>query len=81
MFLFEDGLKEAQWADVSPLLKNFNAQWRLAADARSASKQRVYVNKIQGYLFSLKYLPEIFMESVKANVNSLLMCHTTKGLT
>ena len=27
--------------DVSPLLKYFNAQWRLAADARSASKQRV----------------------------------------
>ena len=28
--------------DVSPLLKYFNAQWRLAADARSASKQRVF---------------------------------------
>ena len=40
-FLFEDGLEEVQWADVSPLLKNFNAQWRLAADAHSASKQRV----------------------------------------
>ena len=40
-FLFEDGLEEAQRADVSLLLKNFNAQWRLAADARSASKQRV----------------------------------------
>ena len=45
LFLFEDGLEEAQWADVSPLLKNFNAQWRLAADARSASKQRVLVHK------------------------------------
>ena len=35
--------------DVSPLLKYFNAQWRLAADARSASKQRVFL-----YLMSLQ---------------------------
>ena len=43
-FLFEDGLEEAQRADVSLLLKNFNAQWRLAADALRASKQRVLIN-------------------------------------
>ena len=35
--LFKKGLEEAQWADVSPLLKNFMlmAQWHLAVDAWS----------------------------------------------
>ena len=35
--LFKKGLEEAQWADVSPLLKNFmlKVQWRLAVDAQS----------------------------------------------
>ena len=42
-FLMQKGPRKGPMADVSPLLKNFMlmAQWRLAADARSASKQRV----------------------------------------
>ena len=38
--------------DVSPLLKYFNAQWRLAADARSASKQRVYLINLVCSMFN-----------------------------
>ena len=49
LFKNKKSLEEAQWADVSPILKNvmLKAQWRLAADALRASKQRVQIKLVE----------------------------------